>query len=92
MRTSHRLLLRFLHDPAYDFAAVEVVYIDRGAPGDRSRIGGREIAAIEGAHMVVETDRGPKYIPFHRVLRILYQGEVAWERDTAQGKGTAPGS
>jgi uncharacterized protein (UPF0248 family) len=83
MRTSHRLLLRLLHDPAYDFAAVAVVFIDRGAPGDRSQVGGREIAAIEGAHMVVETDRGQKYIPFHRVIRILYRGEVIWERDGA---------
>ncbi|WP_067051561.1 DUF504 domain-containing protein [Methanofollis ethanolicus] len=83
MRTSHRILLRLLHDPACDFAAVAVVFIDRGAPGDCSQIEGREIAAIEGAHMVVETDRGPKYIPIHRVLRILYQGEVIWEREEA---------
>lgn len=83
MRTSHRILLRLLHDPAYDFAAVAVVFIDRGAPGDRSQVGGRAIAAIEGAHMVVETERGQKYIPFHRVLRILYQGQVIWERDGA---------
>ncbi|WP_342676430.1 DUF504 domain-containing protein [Methanofollis sp. UBA420] len=81
MRTSHQILLRLLHDPAYDFAAVAVVFIDRGAPGDRSQIDGREIAAIEGAHMVVETDRGQKYIPIHRVLRILYQGEAVWERE-----------
>ncbi|WP_298669773.1 DUF504 domain-containing protein [uncultured Methanofollis sp.] len=81
MRTSHRLLLRFLHDPAYDFSAVAVVFIDRGAPGDCSRVCGRDIAAIEGAHMVVETDRGQKYIPFHRVLRVLYRDEVVWERE-----------
>lgn len=81
MRTSHRIILRLFHDPAYDFAAVSVVFIDRGAPGDRSEVSGREITAIEGAHMIVETDRGEKYIPFHRVLRILYQGEVVWERE-----------
>lgn len=80
MRTSHRIILRLLHDPAYDFAAVSIIFIDRGAPGDRSQVDGPDIAAIEGAHMMIKTDQGEKYIPLHRVLRILYQGEVLWER------------
>ena len=81
MRTSRRLLLRFYHDPGYDFSRVSVEYINRGAPADRSAVPGERIFALDAQYL--EVDAGPpriSYIPYHRILRILYDGEVAWER------------
>jgi uncharacterized protein (UPF0248 family) len=82
MRTSHTLLLRLLHDPAYDFHEVEVTYLDRGAPGDRSAVRGSEIKAIEGGHFIVCTGGKETFIPVHRILEIRYQGRRLWERAT----------
>jgi ferrous iron transport protein B len=48
MRTSRRLLLRFYHDPGYDFSQVEIEYVDRGAPDDRSKVQGDRIVALAG--------------------------------------------
>ncbi|QYZ77920.1 DUF504 domain-containing protein [Methanofollis formosanus] len=80
MRTSHKLLLRLLHDPDYDFDEVEVAYLDRGAPADRSTVRGREIRAIEGGHFIVCPEGEEKYIPIHRLLEIRYRGRRLWAR------------
>ena len=47
MRTSHALLLRLFHDPQYEFGKVSVEYVDRGSPGDRSRVLGDRIIRLE---------------------------------------------
>ena len=81
MRTSRRLLLRFYHDPGYDFSRVSVEYINRGAPADRSAVPGERILALDAQYLEVDAGlRRITYIPYHRILRILYDGEVAWER------------
>lgn len=80
MRTSHRLLLRLLHDPSYDFEEVEVVYLDRGAPEDRSTVKGGEIRAIEKGHFIVCVRGKETFIPLHRLLEIRYQGRRMWAR------------
>ncbi|MBP2145056.1 uncharacterized protein (UPF0248 family) [Methanofollis sp. W23] len=80
MRTSHRLLLRLLHDPSYDFDEVEVAYLDRGAPEDRSTVRGSEIRAIERGHFIVCVRGKETFIPLHRLLEIRYQGRLMWAR------------
>ncbi|CVK33812.1 protein of unknown function [Methanoculleus bourgensis] len=40
VRTSHRLLLRFYHDPGYDFSRVRVEYVNRGPRGIARRCRG----------------------------------------------------
>ncbi len=79
MRTSRRLLLRFYHDPGYDFSRVRVEYVDRGAPGDRSEVQGDRILALDAQYLEVDAGTHVAYIPYHRIRRILYDGEVAWE-------------
>jgi uncharacterized protein (UPF0248 family) len=78
MRTSHRLLLRLYHDPGYDFSRVEVEYVDRGAPGDRSTVQGERVLALDAQYLEVDAGTHVACIPYHRVRRILYDGEVVW--------------
>ncbi|WP_235808118.1 DUF504 domain-containing protein [Methanoculleus horonobensis] len=80
MRTSHRLLLRFYHDPGYDFSRIEVEYADRGAPGDRSTVRGDRVVALDAQYLEVDAGTHVACIPYHRVRRILYDGDVIWAR------------
>lgn len=80
MRTSHVLLLRFYHDPQYDFGKVSVEYVDRGAPGDKSTVTGDHILNLEQGGMEIETDMKMKFIPYHRIRRIAYDGKSMWEK------------
>jgi hypothetical protein len=86
MRTSHALLLRLYHDPRYDFGKVSVDYINRGAPGDRSTVIGERISRLEAGGMEIESAAGKTYIPYHRVLLILYEGLPMWEKGIKKDK------
>jgi uncharacterized protein (UPF0248 family) len=81
MRTSHRILLRLYHDPAFDFSRVTVWYIDRGAPKDRSRLGGEQIRLLDRDYIETESAGRMTAIPYHRILTILYDGRVVWDRE-----------
>jgi uncharacterized protein (UPF0248 family) len=79
MRTSHALLLRLFHDPHFDFKRVSVEYLNRGAPSNRSVIIGEDILQLEQGWMEVASQTGTVCIPYHRIRRILYEGETMWE-------------
>jgi len=55
---------------------VEVEILTRGAPNDVSIVSGEEISRI-GRHYLEL--RGTK-IPYHRVLKIRYRGEIVFQR------------
>ncbi len=57
-------------------------YVHRGAPGDTLMITGAAVKSL--GSMFFETDEAS--IPYHRILRIDYRGEVLFERD-ARAKG-----
>jgi uncharacterized protein (UPF0248 family) len=80
MRTSHALLLRFQHDPQYDFSEVSVEYVNRGAPGDRSVVQGDHILKLEQGGMEIDSDKGMTFIPYHRIRRLIYGGKIVWEK------------
>jgi uncharacterized protein (UPF0248 family) len=84
MRTSHRLLLRLYHDPAYDFRRVTVWYVSRGAPGDRATVEGEQILHLDRDYLETATEGRITAIPYHRILRILYDGRVVWDRDIGE--------
>jgi uncharacterized protein len=73
--TSHELLLHYWHDPRYSFYEVVVCYVDRGAPGDRSCVSGREIRLLESYYFEIGAGESAKYIPYHRIRKITYSGE-----------------
>jgi len=80
MRNSHALLLRLRHDPQFNFHKVRVEYLDRGAPGDQSAVVGDRIIRLERGWMEIETEMKKKFIPYHRIRRITYEGRVMWEK------------
>ena len=86
MRTSHALLRRLYHDPQYDFNKVSVDYINRGAPEDRYTVSGERIRRLEAGGMEIETAAGKTYIPYHRILLILYEGLPVWEKGIKKDK------
>ncbi len=80
MRTSHELLLRYWHDSRYDFSSVMVCFVDRGAPGDESCVPGSTIAQLDAYYFELLSPRGTREIPYHRIVRILYEGTATWDR------------
>ncbi|NMB79548.1 MAG: DUF504 domain-containing protein [Methanomicrobiales archaeon] len=80
MLTSHILLLKYRHDPRYSFTGITVWYVDRGAPHDCSRASGSEISSLADQYLEIASPGGAKCIPYHRLRKISYRGEVVWER------------
>jgi hypothetical protein len=88
MMRSREVLLQLLHDPRYNIGDAQVWFIDRGAPGDTSRISGGEIVSAESFYFQVATPAGVKEIPYHRILRIAYCGETLWDRTSRRKNKT----
>jgi len=65
-------------DGRMDFDQLEVVYLHRGAPDDLKRISGREIVNIGTSFLSLKAEGAE--IPHHRIVKILYEGEVLFER------------
>jgi uncharacterized protein len=80
MLTSHEILLKYWHDARYEFSDMRISYVDRGAPGDRSCVRGREIRTLEPYYFEISLESGTKYIPYHRIRKIQYGNETIWER------------
>ena len=80
MLTSHTILLKFRHDPRYNFTGVRVWYVDRGTPGNLSQVPGDEILALEACYFGIGAGGEEKRIPYHRIRRISFAGETVWER------------
>ncbi len=80
MLTSHQHLLKFWHDPRFAFSEVSVEYVDRGAPGDRSTVSGKDIRVLDAYYFEITSREGTKYIPYHRIRRIMYGTSIIWER------------
>jgi uncharacterized protein len=80
MLTSHNLLLKFWHDSRYVFSGVGVEYVDRGAPGDRSVVSGNDIRVLDSYYFEIASEPGVKYIPYHRIRKLTYNGKTVWER------------
>jgi uncharacterized protein (UPF0248 family) len=59
-----------------DLAGAEVWYLHRGAPDDTMVLPGSDIVNL--GRSFIETDEAS--IPYHRVLRIVYDGRVLFER------------
>jgi hypothetical protein len=83
MRKSREILFRLYHDPDYRFFDVEICYVNRGAPGDVSCIRGDRIIRLDPFYIEIESEKGTTAIPYHRLMRICYQGRNVWERGPA---------
>ncbi|RLF28691.1 MAG: DUF504 domain-containing protein [Thermoplasmata archaeon] len=61
----------------YDFEKVVIFYLHRGAPGDFKELKGSEIAKIGRSFITTKEDT---MIPYHRVLKIIYDDKTLFER------------
>lgn len=86
MRKSREILLRLYHDPSYRFDETEIWYVDRGAPGDLTRIRGDRVIRLDPYYLEIESGQGTTPIPYHRLYRILYEGTLLWERGKTERK------
>ena len=62
-----------------DFSKIEVYYVDRLNPRGYAILVGDDI--VDLGDKFIFTRNG--MIPYHRVIRILYNGEVIWTRVSA---------
>lgn len=62
-----------------------VLFVHRGAPGDRKAISGRQITEIKRSYLHYKDGRGETFIPLHRVVEIKMDGETVWKRRTRSG-------
>ena len=63
-----------------DLGDAVITYVHRGAPGDEMTIRGERIKTLD--RLFFETEEAS--IPYHRVLRIEYRGELVFEKPRAK--------
>ena len=59
-----------------DINKAEIWYLHRGAPNDTKIISGKDIVRLEKSFMNTTT----AMIPYHRILRIIYDGKIIFKR------------
>ena len=59
-----------------DLCKVELWYVHRGAPNDTKILSGKDIVRIEKSSL----DTTTATIPYHRIFKIVYDGEIIFER------------
>jgi len=97
MRTSRSVLNELKWKPGVDFSKIEVDYIHRGTPGDVATVKGSSIIKLGPWAMeilslgkdVKSPQPGRPIIPYHRILRIRYDGKTVFDRkgDTNEQSG-----
>ena len=90
MRKSREILLKCRHDARYTFSDLEVCYIDRGAPGNMTCIGGDRIEELGPYGLELFSPYGTTTIPYHRVVKIRYREDVLWEIGKKEDGGAGP--
>ncbi|MEM3445232.1 MAG: RNA repair domain-containing protein [Thermoplasmata archaeon] len=80
--TPKQALDRLRWDPRYNFSDAEIWYWDRLSPTGERGIRGSDIVKIESGFLVLKNAR----IPLYKVFKIVYHGEVIFER---KGKQTS---
>lgn len=71
------ILNKLKWDPNYELAHAEIWYLHRGAPNDLKIISGSEITKLNSSFIYTSS---LAVIPYHRILKIVYEGETLWER------------
>lgn len=74
----------------FDLRRCRVYYIHRGAPGDVKIIDGSAVKSIDRAFLILEGEPYEVYIPYHRIIRIDYEGRPVYMRKKALPAQTNP--
>ena len=59
-----------------DMQAVLIWYVHRGAPDDMKVVDGKHLSEVGRSFLLVDGS----VIPHHRVFRIMYHGEIVFDR------------
>jgi len=70
------IINKMLHDPREDPSRYTFYVVDRGEPSQLREVRGDEIEGVERGFLRVYGAE----IPLHRVVRVVRDGEVIWER------------
>lgn len=62
-------------------------YRHRGAPGDERVVTGDKVLDLGRSFFQVEGPMGGTMLPYHRVLRIEWGGDLVWEREGRRHRG-----
>ncbi len=75
-QTAREVLNEFRWRADRDFARVRIEYADRRQPEGFVVIRGPDVVAVERRYFMTATSR----LPFYKILRIRYGGELVFER------------
>jgi len=76
MPSAHEVLNELKWRDDRDLASAEIWYTHRGAPNDTMIIKGSDIIELQHSFMKL----AEAMIPYHRILKIVYEGNVVWEK------------
>jgi uncharacterized protein (UPF0248 family) len=76
MPSAREVLNEFKWSDDKEFNKIEIWYIHRGAPNDTAIISGSDILEVQRSFMKTKTAT----IPYHRIFKIIYAGNVVWEK------------
>lgn len=77
MRTPREILLEMWWREDRDFKKVDIHYVHRGVPGDMKVINGKDVRKLNKYYFEAFTTL---CIPYHRIRKIVYDGEVIFDR------------
>ncbi len=63
----------------HDLAKCAIYYKNRGSPNDTAIVMGKDIKNIDSMFLILEGIPEEKYIPYHRIFKIEYDGDVIFE-------------
>ncbi len=62
-----------------DLSECIIYYENRGSPNDTTIVTGDKIKKIDSMFLILEEIPYEKYIPYHRITKIEYEGETIFE-------------
>ena len=77
------VLNRLLWDDAENLEEAVIWYVHRGAPGDLASVSGSDVKSLGKGFF--ETEEAS--IPYHRITKIEYRGEVIFDREEQRRRG-----
>lgn len=72
------VLLKLFWTDRNTFSRCHIIYRSRGAPGDVSSLSGEKVIRLGRSFI----EAGNLTLPYHRVLKVVVDGRVIWERVT----------
>lgn len=63
-----------------DLSKCTIYYVNRGSPDDTAVVEGSQINEIGKGFLILEGIPYEKYIPYHRIIKIEYEGLVIFEK------------